>query len=222
MTTVQVHQQVMAIHLGPQTYLMQARTITTTGTTTTAVSSSSSNPQKTPGEKAGENKGKINVLGRDNETYYTSAPDKNGKRYIWKKQKEFIEVSDNEEEEEIKLEDKTPEVEEEVTEEPEEEVTEEPEEIKLEEEETEIIEFDKETIKKLESIFKRADLIKFAKMREQEGQAKVDRSVVEEIINETKEIIPEPTEEELLEDKIYLEKLRKKQQRRKVFITVFR
>ncbi len=76
-------------------------------------------------------------------------------------------------------------------------------------------EFDTETIKKLESIFKRADLIKFAKMREQEGQAKVDRSVVEEIINETKEIIPEPTEEELLQDKIYLEKLRKKQQRRK-------
>ena len=76
-------------------------------------------------------------------------------------------------------------------------------------------EFDADTIKKLESIFKRADLIKFAKMREQEGQAKVDRSVVEEIINETKEIIPEPTEEELLQDKLYLEKLQKKQQRRK-------
>jgi len=75
--------------------------------------------------------------------------------------------------------------------------------------------FDSETIKKLESIFKRADLIKFAKMKEQEGQAKVDRSVVEDIINETKEIIPEPTEEELLQNKIYLEKLRKKQLRKK-------
>lgn len=76
-------------------------------------------------------------------------------------------------------------------------------------------EFDTATIKKLESIFKRADLIKFAKMREQEGQAKVDRSVVEEIINETKEIIPEPTEEELLQNELYLEKLRKKQLRKK-------
>ncbi len=76
-------------------------------------------------------------------------------------------------------------------------------------------EFDTDTIKKLDSIFKRADLIKFAKMREQDGQAKVDRSVVEEIINETKEIIPEPTEEELLKDKLYLEQLQKKQQRRK-------
>ena len=75
--------------------------------------------------------------------------------------------------------------------------------------------FDTVTIKKLDSIFKRADLIKFAKMKEEAGQAKADRFVVEEIINETKEIIPEPTEEELLEDKLYLEKLRKKQLRRK-------
>jgi len=84
--------------------------------------------------------------------------------------------------------------------------------------------FDTATIKKLDSIFKRADLIKFAKMKEQEGQAKVDRSVVEEIINETQEIIPEPTEEELLQDKIYLEKLRKKQlfrKRIKVALGVF-
>ncbi len=85
-------------------------------------------------------------------------------------------------------------------------------------------EFDKDTIKKLESIFKRADLIKFAKMREQEGQAKVDRSVVEEIINETKEIIPEPTEEELLQNELYLEELRKKQlikKRIKIVLGVF-
>ncbi len=75
--------------------------------------------------------------------------------------------------------------------------------------------FDSETIKKIDKILKRADLIKFAKMKEQEGQAKVDRSVVEDIINETKEIIPEPTEEELLQNEIYLEKLRKKALKRK-------
>ena len=71
--------------------------------------------------------------------------------------------------------------------------------------------FDAETINKIDKILKRADLIKFAKMKEQEGQAKVDRTVVEDIINETKEIIPEPTEEELLKNQLYLEGLRKKQ-----------
>ncbi len=75
--------------------------------------------------------------------------------------------------------------------------------------------FDTETIKKIDDILKRADLIKFAKMKEQEGQAKVDRTVVEEIINETKEIIPEPTEEELLQNALYLEELRKKAIKRK-------
>lgn len=85
-------------------------------------------------------------------------------------------------------------------------------------------EFDTETIKKLDSILKRADLIKFAKMKEQEGQAKADRTVVEDIINETKEIIPEPTEEELLQNELYLEELRKKQvfrKRIKIAIGVF-
>jgi hypothetical protein len=75
--------------------------------------------------------------------------------------------------------------------------------------------FDSATIKKIDEILKRADLIKFAKMKEQEGQAKVDRTVVEDIINETKEIIPEPTKEELLQNQLYLENLRKKELKRK-------
>ena len=75
--------------------------------------------------------------------------------------------------------------------------------------------FDKATIKKIDEILKRADLIKFAKMKEQEGQAKADRTVVEDIINETKEIIPEPTQEELLQNQLYLENLRKKELKRK-------
>ena len=77
-------------------------------------------------------------------------------------------------------------------------------------------EFDSETIQKLDKILKRADLIKFAKMREQEGQAQVDRSLIEEIINETHEVIPEPTEEELLENEQFLEEQRKKQQKKRV------
>ena len=84
--------------------------------------------------------------------------------------------------------------------------------------------FDAETINKIDKILKRADLIKFAKMKEQEGQAKVDRTVVEDIINETKEIIPKPTEEELLKNQLYLEELRKKQLKRKrikIVLTAF-
>ena len=75
--------------------------------------------------------------------------------------------------------------------------------------------FDLETIRNLDSIFKRADLVKFAKMNQESGQAEVDRKTIEEIINETHEAVPEPTEEELLANQEYLEKLQKKRQRRK-------
>lgn len=76
-------------------------------------------------------------------------------------------------------------------------------------------EFDNETIRRLDLIFKRADLVKFAKMNQHSGQAEVDRKTIEEIINETHEAVPEPTEEELLENQEYLEKLEKKRQRKK-------
>lgn len=73
---------------------------------------------------------------------------------------------------------------------------------------------DNETIRRLDLIFKRADLVKFAKMNQQAGQAEVDRKTIEEIINETHEAIPEPTEEELLKNQEYLEKLKKRRERR--------
>lgn len=75
--------------------------------------------------------------------------------------------------------------------------------------------FEVEDIKQLDGILKRADLVKFAKMQQAEEQAKADRAAVEEIINHTHEAIPEPTEEELLENEIYLEKQRKKKKHRK-------
>ncbi|MGB3344756.1 MAG: DUF4381 domain-containing protein [Aequorivita sp.] len=75
--------------------------------------------------------------------------------------------------------------------------------------------FDLETIRKLDMIFKRADLVKFAKMNQQVGQAEVDRKTIEEIINETHEVIPEPTEDELLRNQEYLEKIRQRKLRRK-------
>lgn len=77
------------------------------------------------------------------------------------------------------------------------------------------LEFDKKTIEKLNEILKRADLIKFAKMQMEPGQASLDRKEIEGIINETHSAIPEPTEEELLQDEIYRqEQLRKKKHKR--------
>ncbi len=74
---------------------------------------------------------------------------------------------------------------------------------------------DSETIRRLDMIFKRADLVKFAKMYQQAGQAEVDRKTIEEIIHETHEAIPEPTEEELQKNQEYLENLEKRRLRRK-------
>ena len=78
--------------------------------------------------------------------------------------------------------------------------------------------FDHDTIQKLADIFKRADLVKFAKMRQEMGQARADRSSIEEIINETKEALPEPTEEELLQNELYAQEQRSKRRFRRLLI----
>ncbi|GHC43528.1 DUF4381 family protein [Ulvibacter litoralis] len=74
--------------------------------------------------------------------------------------------------------------------------------------------FDRETIRHLDQILKRADLVKFAKMQQETGQVEADRSTIEEIINETHEVIPEPSEEELLANEQYKEMLQKKRVRK--------
>jgi hypothetical protein len=76
--------------------------------------------------------------------------------------------------------------------------------------------FDQATLRKLDEMLSRADLVKFARMRQMEGQANADRLLVEEVINETKEAIPEPTEEELMQTAAYQEQLRKKRRRRRL------
>jgi len=81
-------------------------------------------------------------------------------------------------------------------------------------------EFDNETIRHLDQILKRADLVKFAKMQQEMGQAEADRNTIEEIINETHEVIPEPTEEELLENEQYLEQLRKRRERKRLIYAI--
>ncbi|MAW95874.1 MULTISPECIES: hypothetical protein [unclassified Leeuwenhoekiella] len=90
----------------------------------------------------------------------------------------------------------------------------------LEEKQKGRIDLSKETILKLDQILKRADLTKFARTAPGEGQAQADRIVAEEIVKETKESIPEPTEEELMRDAAYREALAKRRKRKLILTGV--
>ena len=75
--------------------------------------------------------------------------------------------------------------------------------------------FDPAMIRDLELVLKRADLVKFAK-----GQLEADRKSLENYINDTHDSIPEPTEEELLENERYKEEQRKKKVRKNWMIAI--
>lgn len=76
------------------------------------------------------------------------------------------------------------------------------------------IEFNQTTIASLKDIFKRADLVKFARINPPEGKAQADRLAIEEIVKETKEVLPAPTVEELMQREDYREALSRKRQRK--------
>ncbi len=75
---------------------------------------------------------------------------------------------------------------------------------------------DKATIEELKNVLKTADMAKFAKSKPDKGTAKADRNVIERVINETKEAIPEPTEEELLADEEYRKTIADKKRKKKI------
>ncbi|AXG68721.1 hypothetical protein KORDIASMS9_00937 [Kordia sp. SMS9] len=81
-----------------------------------------------------------------------------------------------------------------------------------------------ETIKNLKNVLQTADLVKFAKSKPDDAVVKADRNLVENIVVETKEAIPEISEEELRKDEEYklrlLEEQRKKQRFRNTVIGV--
>lgn len=76
------------------------------------------------------------------------------------------------------------------------------------------IDFNPETIQQLNDIFKRADLVKFARINPPSGKAEADRIAIEQIVKETKEALPEPTVEELMKDQDYREEMERKRNRR--------
>jgi hypothetical protein len=78
------------------------------------------------------------------------------------------------------------------------------------------IKLSKETIQNIETILKRADLVKFAKSKPDYQLAKLDKNTIDLEIDHVKEGLPEPTEEELLQDLAYREALARKKKRKKI------
>ena len=82
------------------------------------------------------------------------------------------------------------------------------------------IDLSTETIKNLESILRRADLVKFAKSAPDVALAELDRKTIAVEIDHVKEVLPEPTEEEKLLDEQYREAQERKKKRKKIWLTV--
>ena len=82
------------------------------------------------------------------------------------------------------------------------------------------VDLSKDDIKNLESILKRADLVKFAKSAPDVELAKLDRNTIDIEIDHVKEALPEPTEEEKLLDEKYREDQARKKKRNKIILTV--
>jgi hypothetical protein len=82
------------------------------------------------------------------------------------------------------------------------------------------IELSNDDIKNIEVILKRADLVKFAKSEPDIELAKLDRNTIDVEIDQVKESLPEPTEEEKLLDEQYRVKQQHKSKRKKMWLTV--
>lgn len=82
------------------------------------------------------------------------------------------------------------------------------------------LELDKDTIQQFKRILQTADLVKFAKSKPETSVAEQDRKSIELIVVKTHDALPEPTEEELMQQAEYQEELERKQQRQKVRLAV--
>ncbi|WP_299799025.1 hypothetical protein [uncultured Maribacter sp.] len=82
------------------------------------------------------------------------------------------------------------------------------------------LELDDETIKQFSQILQTADLVKFAKNKPSTSVAEQDRKLVQQIVEKTHEALPEPTEEELLEQAEYQEELERKAKKKKIKIAI--
>ncbi|MGB5654455.1 MAG: hypothetical protein WBM56_11550 [Robiginitalea sp.] len=78
------------------------------------------------------------------------------------------------------------------------------------------LDLEESTLRQFQGILETADLVKFAKNKPELRKAEEDRTHVEEIVRKTKEALPEPTEEELLQQETYRMAMAEQQRKRKV------
>lgn len=79
---------------------------------------------------------------------------------------------------------------------------------------------EQQIIDDFQHILQRADLAKFARSKPDVFTAKEDRSNIEKIIKDTKQGIPEPTEEELQKDEAYRKKMAEKKRRKQRLVWI--
>jgi flagellar basal body-associated protein FliL len=77
----------------------------------------------------------------------------------------------------------------------------------------------KETINQIDTIFRRADLAKFAKQQPEMVIAETDLKETHIILDEVNKLLPEPSEEEKLLDEAYRKAQEQKAKRKKIMIT---
>lgn len=82
------------------------------------------------------------------------------------------------------------------------------------------LELDKDTIHQFKRILQTADLVKFAKSKPEDSVAEQDRKAIEQIVVKTHDALPEPTEEELMQQAEFQEEFERKQQRQKTRLAV--
>src|SRR5690606_30805724 len=81
---------------------------------------------------------------------------------------------------------------------------------------SENLKLDNDTIDQFKKVLNTADLVKFAKSRPDDSVVAGDRKTVEAIVVKTKEALPEPTEEELMEQEAYVEDMAKKKKKKQI------
>ena len=82
------------------------------------------------------------------------------------------------------------------------------------------LDISEETLKNFRSVLSTADLVKFAKSNPGSEAAVMDKKILESVLVDTKQGIPAPTEEELLQNEIYLIQKRKEKNKKLIINTV--
>lgn len=77
------------------------------------------------------------------------------------------------------------------------------------------LKLENDTLNQFKRILQTADLVKFARSKPPTSVAENDRKSIEQIVIKTHDALPEPTEDELLEQEEYQEELARKAQRKK-------